>query len=161
MTHAHVPFTSLINELNQISLYFDDHYHSITSINHSPIHHYPNECCQLFVISLSNSSSSHPRQEKTALIPIWSIPSWIYLWLKNNAFCVTYSMTSTQILHKPHLTYYKNMRALYSLIPTIHTIYIPNIQHSHVPPITHNILSITLHMSTYYPIKTHPNLKFA
>ena len=153
------PFTPLINDLNQLSFYLYNQYNYITSINNSPTHHYTNELSQLFFISWSNHSSSHPRQENIVFIHIWSIPSWIHLWLQNKAFYITYYMTSASIIHKPCLTNYKKPCALYSLITTVHIIYIPIIQHTDVPPIMHNILSINLHTSTNHLIKTHHNSK--
>ena len=143
---------------NRLQVFLFDHsinrYTSITSITHTHTHNYPNYSGQILVLSLSNDYFSQPRQEKTAIIPIWSIPSQIHLWLQNLAFYATYSMTSTSLLHRPHITEYKVLRVLCYLISTVH---IPTIQQNLLPPIIHKMPIIILHMSTQHHAKDHHN----
>ena len=146
ITHAH----SLPSEITQINHWCLVHIHYLC--HNTPTHHYSNNLSQIFVPSLLNNSSYHPGQENTALIPIWSIPSLIHLWLQKSAFCVTSSMTSTSKLYKPRLPDYKNPRTICYLMSTVH---IPTIQYTSLPLIIHHMLSITIHKSTHQPIKTH------
>ena len=131
----------------------DVQYISINFITHATTPHYPNDSVQIFVLSLLNHYSAHPRQEKTALIPIWSIPSQIHLWLQKPAFSVTSSMISTLKLYYPAFQTTKKLN-ICSLMSTVHT---PTIQQTVLPPIIHHMLSTTPHTSTRHPIKTHHN----
>ena len=54
------------------------------------------------------------------ILPIWYIPSQIHIWLQNNHVFVTYYLTSTSLLHKPHLHEYKIPRVLCHLLFDIH-----------------------------------------
>ena len=54
------------------------------------------------------------------LISIWSIPSWIHLWLQNPEFYVAHFFTSTSILHKSCLPNYKILRVLWHLLSNVH-----------------------------------------
>ena len=117
-----------------------------------PTDHYPNESSQIFVIYLSNNSPYCTCQEKLRIILFIHTFTNTYIIL----FYATFYMTSTYKLYKPWLPSYKNIRALYYLLYTVHP---PNIQHTHVILIIHYMRSIILHFSTHHPIKTHFNSK--
>ena len=60
------------------------------------------------------------------------------------------------LFYNVHINTTQN-QALPTTQPPVHTIHISTIQHTHLPPIIHNILSINLHMSTHHTIKTYHN----
>ena len=154
MAHTHPTNHSLQKWLESISviswrlLHTHNFHHTCTHPSLSKL--LESNICYYF----SNRSSSSTRQENTALIPIWFIPSQINIWLQNPDFYITYYMTSTSILHKPRLDDYKTPHVIFSLMSTVQ---IPTIQHTHLPPIIQNIPIITLHMSSRQPIKNHHN----
>ena len=141
-SHPHQEKTSLIHILSipsQIHLWF---------LKTRLLHH-------LFYdihINATQTPPSHPCQEKTALITILSVLSQIHIWLQNPAFYITSSMTSTSILHKKSLLGCIIPRVLCYIMPTINIL---TTQHTHLTPIIHNILSITIYVYTRHPIKNH------
>ena len=70
--------------------------------------------------------------------------------LQKNAFYVTYFMISTSNLYKPCFPDYKTPRSICSLMYNVHA---PNIQHTHITPTIHYMISIILHGFTQNPIK--------
>ena len=149
--HTHT-FTPLRNDSNSIFT-FDDPLHPSRTHPPIPIQKY---FSNVFVLFLSDHYYSRPRQENTALLPIWYIPSKLYLWLQKSILYVTDYITSTSNLYTPRLPNYKNPRILCSLMYTVHN---NTIYHTRLPPIIHYMLSIIIHTSTHHPIKTYHNSK--
>ena len=147
------PLVPIRNYSNQLSFYIDDSYTSITSITHATTHHYINESSQLFILSLSDHSSSDPCQENTALINIWPTPSRIHIWLKIPSYKSPSIWRPNKYYTNPAFPT-KNTACYFPLLPTVH---ISTIQHARFPPIIYSITSITLNTSTHHPIKTHHN----
>ena len=135
---------SLFSEINWISyckiLTFGSH-----PLPSSHAHTNPSITIQMtqvkYFFSLFNHYSSPPSQENTALIPVYYIRLRINIWFKNPS-------STSRILWRLHWNHTNNAfptkkkpRVLCYQMSTVNT---PNIQHTCLPPTSHNIISINL-----------------
>ena len=155
--HLHTrPLTTLINDSSQLSLYH-------------------NSCYTFFLLHCFHQACTHPSSSKMTrdkylffpfqiiriinhankrlhlFLSYLYINKYIYIY-RNLAFFVTCSLMPTSLLQKPSPPKYK-------IFPELCITYFrrthPYYTKPRIPPILHNITSITLHTSNWNSIKTH------